>query len=96
MSTHYSVTGRTAILRIDKPPVNGLGHATRKGLRASDIDVVYIAGYGFPRYRGGPMFYADTMGAAHVLSGLRRFHGDDGWEPSPLLMRLAAEGGTFN
>ncbi|GGW52058.1 3-hydroxyacyl-CoA dehydrogenase NAD-binding domain-containing protein [Streptomyces xantholiticus] len=65
-------------------------------LRASDIDVVYIAGYGFPRYRGGPMFYADTVGAAHVLSGLRRFHADDGWEPSPLLMRLAGEGGTFN
>ncbi|MFC9913058.1 3-hydroxyacyl-CoA dehydrogenase NAD-binding domain-containing protein [Streptomyces sp. NPDC059862] len=65
-------------------------------LRASDIDVVYIAGYGFPRYRGGPMFYADTVGAAHVLSGLRRFHGDDGWEPSPLLTRLADEAGTFN
>ncbi|UXY31055.1 3-hydroxyacyl-CoA dehydrogenase NAD-binding domain-containing protein [Streptomyces sp. HUAS TT20] len=65
-------------------------------LRSSDIDVVYIAGYGFPRYRGGPMFYADTVGAAHVLSGLRRFHGDDGWEPPPLLMRLAGEGGTFD
>ncbi|MGW0701139.1 3-hydroxyacyl-CoA dehydrogenase NAD-binding domain-containing protein [Streptomyces sp. NPDC002867] len=65
-------------------------------LRASDIDVVYIAGYGFPRYRGGPMFYADTVGAAHVLSGLRRFHAEDGWEPSPFLMRLAGEAGTFN
>nr|WP_272926704.1 3-hydroxyacyl-CoA dehydrogenase family protein [Streptomyces sp. SID5914] len=65
-------------------------------LRASDIDVVYIAGYGFPRYHGGPMFYADTVGAAHVLSALRSFHGDDGWEPAPLLMRLAGDAGTFN
>ncbi|MGP3998724.1 3-hydroxyacyl-CoA dehydrogenase NAD-binding domain-containing protein [Streptomyces sp. 8N706] len=65
-------------------------------LRASDIDVVYIAGYGFPRYRGGPMFYADTVGAAQVLARLRRFHEGDGWEPAPLLVELAAEAGTFN
>ncbi|GAB2960491.1 3-hydroxyacyl-CoA dehydrogenase NAD-binding domain-containing protein [Amycolatopsis acidiphila] len=65
-------------------------------LRASDIDVVYVAGYGFPRYRGGPMYYADTVGLANVLSALRRFHGDDSWEPAPSLVRLATEARTFN
>jgi 3-hydroxyacyl-CoA dehydrogenase len=65
-------------------------------LRASDIDVVYLAGYGFPRHRGGPMWYADTVGLPEVLSALRRFHGDDGWEPAPLLVRLADEKATFN
>ncbi|MFL6144084.1 MAG: 3-hydroxyacyl-CoA dehydrogenase NAD-binding domain-containing protein [Labedaea sp.] len=65
-------------------------------LRASDIDVVYLNGYGFPRHRGGPMWYADHVGLANVLAALRRFHGDDGWQPAPLLVRLAAEDGSFN
>jgi 3-hydroxyacyl-CoA dehydrogenase len=64
-------------------------------LRASDIDVVYLSGYGFPRHRGGPMFYADTVGLPSVLAALRRFHGQ-GWEPAPLLARLAADNGRFN
>ena len=64
-------------------------------LRASDIDVVYLSGYGFPRHRGGPMFYADRVGLPRVLEALRRFHGPD-WEPAPLLVRLAAENKTFN
>ncbi|QSE92460.1 enoyl-CoA hydratase/isomerase family protein [Rhodococcus pseudokoreensis] len=63
-------------------------------LRASDIDVVYLAGYGFPRHRGGPMFYADTVGLATVEDALRTF--DAGIEPAPLLTRLAKEGKTFN
>lgn len=63
--------------------------------RASDIDVVYLSGYGFPRHRGGPMWYANSVGLPTVLAQLRRYHGDDGWQPAELLVRLAAEGGTF-
>ena len=68
-------------------------------LRASDVDMVYLTGYGFPPYRGGPMFYADTVGLPKVLAAIERFRkGYQGrtWEPSPLLVKLAAEGKTFN
>jgi 3-hydroxyacyl-CoA dehydrogenase len=67
-------------------------------LRASDIDVVYIYGYGFPRFRGGPMFYADSVGLDQVYEAVKRFHGQHGvfWEPAPLLERLAREGGRFS
>jgi 3-hydroxyacyl-CoA dehydrogenase len=66
-------------------------------LRASDIDTVWINGYGFPSHRGGPMFYADTLGLARVLAKvkeLREKHGK-AWAQSPLLERLAADGKTF-
>ena len=70
-------------------------------LRASDIDMVYLTGYGFPLYRGGPMFYADTVGLGNVVAAMERFaqnpHADpEFWKPAPLLARLAAEGKTFN
>jgi len=70
-------------------------------LRASDIDVVYLTGYGFPIARGGPMFYADSLGLFNVVRRMHRFaanpHGDPGfWQPAPLLGRLAGEGKTFN
>ena len=67
-------------------------------LRASDIDVVYVHGYGFPRYRGGPMFYADMVGLDKVLESVKRFHAAHGeyWKPAPLLERLATEGKKFN
>jgi 3-hydroxyacyl-CoA dehydrogenase len=67
-------------------------------LRASDIDIVYIYGYGFPRYRGGPMFYADSVGLPMVLEAVQRFHAAHGefWTPASLLERLAREGGSFN
>ena len=70
-------------------------------LRASDIDVVYLAGYGFPRFRGGPMCYADTVGLPNVVRTMRRFasnpHGDPGfWRPAPVLERLSSEGRSFN
>ena len=61
--------------------------------RASDIDVVWINGYGWPVYRGGPVHYAEAVGLGHVVDRLRAFraeHGED-FEPSPLLERLAAE-----
>jgi 3-hydroxyacyl-CoA dehydrogenase len=67
-------------------------------LRASDIDVVYLTGYGFPDFRGGPLFYADTVGLPNILRAMREFakgYQPDGWEPAPLLARLAAEGKTF-
>jgi len=67
-------------------------------LRASDIDIVYIYGYGFPRYRGGPMFYADSVGLDKVYESVKRFHRAHGefWTPATLLERLVREGGKFN
>ena len=69
--------------------------------KASDIDMVYLTGYGFPLHRGGPMLYADQVGLFNVVQALKRFQRnprDDAkfWEPAPLLARLAAEGKTFN
>jgi len=67
-------------------------------LRAVDIDIVYLNGYGFPAWRGGPMFYADTVGLKHVLAKVEEFekrHGSDLWAPAPLLKKLAESGKTF-
>ena len=66
-------------------------------LRAADIDVIYLTGYGFPGFRGGPMFYADRVGLAHVYERVAAFHREHGkrWTPAPLLERLAREGSTF-
>ena len=70
-------------------------------LRASDIDMVYLAGYGFPLFRGGPMFYADQVGLYNVIRTMREYaeirHGaPEFWRPAPLLATLAAEGRAFN
>jgi len=69
--------------------------------RASDIDMVYLTGYGFPLHRGGPMLYADSVGLYNVARAMKRFGAMPGgdakfWEPAPLLAKLAAEGKTFN
>ena len=66
--------------------------------RASDVDIVWIYGYGFPRYRGGPMFYADTVGVKKVYDAMARFHREQGecMKPAPLLQRLASQGGSFH
>jgi 3-hydroxyacyl-CoA dehydrogenase len=66
-------------------------------LRAGDIDVVYVTGYGFPADRGGPMYMADRIGLASVCEDVKRFHAVHGhwWQPAPLLERLAREGGRF-
>jgi 3-hydroxyacyl-CoA dehydrogenase len=70
------------------------GFATRAG----DIDVVYVYGFGFPRYRGGPMFYAETIGLPTVLARVKEYRSrfGDYWEPAPLLERLVAEGRGFS
>jgi 3-hydroxyacyl-CoA dehydrogenase len=69
------------------------GHASR----ASDIDAIYFSGYGFPAYRGGPMWYADTVGLRKIYDKIEEFHKIHGelWEPAPLLKKLALEGQTF-
>jgi 3-hydroxyacyl-CoA dehydrogenase len=68
-------------------------------MRASDIDMVYLTGYGFPLFRGGPMFYADTVGLNNVLGAMEKYakgrHGD-AWAPAPLMVKLAGEGKGFN
>ncbi len=66
--------------------------------RAGDIDVIYCYGFGFPRYRGGPMFYADTVGLATVLARIHEYRDrfGDYWRPAPLIERLAAEGRGFH
>jgi 3-hydroxyacyl-CoA dehydrogenase len=80
--------------------VNEGAHVLGEGIaqRAADIDVVYLNGYAFPSWRGGPMFYADTVGLKVVLARIeefRRRHGEDLWTPAPLLRQLAETGGTF-
>jgi 3-hydroxyacyl-CoA dehydrogenase len=70
-------------------------------LRASDIDMVYLTGYGFPLHRGGPMCYADTVGLFNVVAAMKRFAANplddrEFWQPAPLLARLAAEGRSFS
>ncbi|MDP4299582.1 3-hydroxyacyl-CoA dehydrogenase NAD-binding domain-containing protein [Leptothrix discophora] len=69
--------------------------------RASDIDIVYLTGYGFPAWRGGPMCWADTQGLFNVVQAMKRYarnpHDDATfWQPAPLLRRLANDGRTFN
>ena len=68
--------------------------------RASDIDVVYLNGYGFPQHRGGPMLHADIVGLPNVVRSLKRFAAEPGaeawWQPAPLLQQLADDGKSFN
>jgi 3-hydroxyacyl-CoA dehydrogenase len=83
--------------------VNEGAHILEEGIasKASDIDMVYLTGYGFPLWRGGPMLYADMYGLFNVVQAMKRFaqnpHDDAKfWQPAPLLAKLAAEGKTFN
>ncbi len=67
-------------------------------VRASDIDIVYASGYGFPRYRGGPMFYADTVGLKVIYDKIMEFQktlDSQYWQPAPLLEKLARAGSSF-
>jgi len=65
--------------------------------RAGDIDVIYCYGFGFPRHRGGPMFYADTVGLPTMLARVQEYRSKFGdyWRPAPLVERLVAEGRGF-
>jgi 3-hydroxyacyl-CoA dehydrogenase len=83
--------------------VNEAAHILEEGIagKASDIDMVYLTGYGFPIFRGGPMLYADQVGLFNVAEAMKRFaknpHDDAAfWQPAPLLARLVADGKNFN
>jgi 3-hydroxyacyl-CoA dehydrogenase len=93
------ITGEEIIERCMYTMINEGARILEEGyaLRASDIDTVYLTGYGFPAYRGGPMWYADTVGVKKVYERVADFHREFGelWEPAPLLARLAAEGRSF-
>ncbi len=82
--------------------VNEAAHILEEGIanKASDIDMVYLTGYGFPLFRGGPLCFADSFGLYNVVTAMQRFaanpHDDAAfWQPAPLLARLVAEGKTF-
>ena len=79
--------------------VNEAARVVDEGIaqRPSDVDVVFLSGYGFPRHRGGPLHHADTVGLDSILSDIRAFAETDDhfWTPAPLLERLVAEGRTF-
>jgi 3-hydroxyacyl-CoA dehydrogenase len=83
------------LARLLYPMINEGAKILEEGiaLRASDIDMVYVTGYGWPAHKGGPMFYADLVGLPMVVAALKAM---PGISLSPLLEKLAAEGGKFN
>jgi 3-hydroxyacyl-CoA dehydrogenase len=95
------VSDQEIVERLVYSMVNEAAYILEEGIaqRASDVDMVYLTGYGFPLHRGGPMFYADTVGLPNVVAAMEKYakgrHGEF-WKPAPLLARLAAEGKTFN
>jgi 3-hydroxyacyl-CoA dehydrogenase len=101
--TARKITDEEIVQRLVFALVNEGAHILEDGIagKASDIDMVYLTGYGFPIYRGGPMLYADQVGLFNVVQAMNRFaknpHDDASfWQPAPLLARLAAEGKSFN
>ena len=101
--TPRNISDEEIVQRLVFALVNEAAHILEEGIanKASDIDIAYIFGYGFPPYRGGPMLYADEVGLFNVMQAMHRFAQnplDDAnfWKPAPLLARLAAEGKTFN
>jgi len=97
--TRRPITDDEIIARITTALANEGARVLDEGfaLRAGDIDVVYVYGFGFPRHRGGPMFYADTVGLPTVLARVKEYRArfGDYWQPAPLLERLVAEGRGF-
>ena len=99
--TRRHIADEEIVERVVYALVNEGARILQEGIaaKASDIDIVYLAGYGFPAHRGGPMFYADRIGLDKVLQAMRRYaqgYQGQAWEPAPLLERLARAGGTFN
>jgi 3-hydroxyacyl-CoA dehydrogenase len=101
--TPRKISDEEIVQRLVYSLVNEAAHILEEGIasKASDIDMVYLMGYGFPIHRGGPMNYADQVGLFNVVQSMGRFAQnprDDAafWQPAPLLARLAAEGKTFN
>jgi 3-hydroxyacyl-CoA dehydrogenase len=101
--TPRKISEEEIVQRLSFALVNEAAHILEEGIanKASDIDIVYIFGYGFPPHRGGPMNYADEIGLFNVVQAMQRFaknpHDDaEFWKPAPLLAKLAAEGKTFN
>ncbi|MCF8210902.1 MAG: enoyl-CoA hydratase/isomerase family protein [Rhodoferax sp.] len=101
--TPRKISDEEIVQRLVFSLVNEAAHILEEGIanKASDIDIVYIFGYGFPAHRGGPMNYADQVGLFNVVQAMNRFARnpmDDAnfWKPAPLLARLVAEGKTFN
>lgn len=98
--TRRAVTDHEIVARITTALANEGAQVLEDGyaIRASDIDVIYCHGFGFPRHTGGPMFYADTVGLSTVLARVREYRGQHGdyWKPAPLLERLVAEGRSFH
>ncbi len=94
-----SFTHEEIIERLVLPMINEGAKilAEGKAIRASDIDIIWINGYNWPAYRGGPMHYADTLGLANVLSRLRELEAEFGeqWKPAALLEQLVADGKSF-
>ena len=97
--TRRSFTSEEIIERTIYALINEGARVLEEGvaLRAADIDTVYVSGYGFPAYRGGPMFYADRVGLAQIHDRVAALHSEHGqrWAPAPLLARLAREGSSF-
>ena len=94
------ITDEEILDRLLLPMINEGAKILDEGIavRASDIDVVYVYGYGWPVYRGGPMHYANSLGLDLVLEKIQHYHqqtGDDFWAPSPYLVKLAEEGKKF-
>jgi len=94
-----AVTSEEIVERAIYALINEGARVLEAGLarRASDIDTIYVNGYGFPAWRGGPMFYADRVGLDRVFERVSSFHRDFGprWRPAPLLEQLARAGTTF-
>ena len=101
--TPRKISDEEIVQRLVYSLINEASQILEEGIagKASDIDMVYLTGYGFPIFRGGPMLYADQVGLFNVAEAMKRFAKnprDDAnfWQPAPLLARLVAEGKTFN